>query len=125
MQDRQGLVDTNQRRSLSSSCMVFLMRRSMVVSHWSNREMVSNSFTCQFRKKISKNNNAVHALLAKALHRRRALMLVKTRKLHHRKVKSRKSIFCLKRMYLQSQCRHPRSVLHMHQEVSKSQTSTS
>lgn len=45
MQDRQELKEKNQRRSLSSSCIVFLMRSSMVVSHWSNREMVSNSFT--------------------------------------------------------------------------------
>lgn len=36
-----------QQRSFSSSCMVFLMRRSMVVSHWSSREIVSYSFTCQ------------------------------------------------------------------------------
>lgn len=50
-QDRQELKEKNQRRSLSSSCMVFLMRRSIVVSHWSNREMESNSFTCQIQKK--------------------------------------------------------------------------
>lgn len=49
----------SQRRSLSSSCMVFLMRRSMVVSHWSNREMVSYSFTWHRSSKFYKNNNWV------------------------------------------------------------------
>lgn len=41
-----------------------------------------------------------------------------------RKVRKWKSIFCLKMTDLQSQCRHPRSVLHMHLEVSRSQRRT-
>lgn len=41
-----------------------------------------------------------------------------------RKVRRWKSIFCLKMTDLQSQCRHPRSVLHMHLEVSRSQRRT-
>lgn len=45
-----------QQRSFSSSCMVFLMRRSMVVSHWSSREIVSKSFTC--RQKTDKKLKA-------------------------------------------------------------------
>lgn len=47
----------SQRRSLSSSCMVFLMRRSMVVSHWSNREMVSYSFTWNRNGKYKTSTN--------------------------------------------------------------------
>lgn len=43
-------MEGSQQRSFSSSCMVFLMRRSIVVSHWSSREMVSYSFTCQHNR---------------------------------------------------------------------------
>lgn len=57
-----------------------------------------------------------------------AVMLVETSKFQLkevvRKVRKWKNIFCLKMTDLQSQCRHPRSVLHMHLEVSRSQRRT-
>lgn len=64
-------------------------------------------------------------LLAKTLCIKGAVALVETSKVYNSKVKSWKGIIHLKRMYLQSQCRRPRSVLHMHREVSKSQMTTS
>lgn len=55
VEGKRSIGEGSQRRSLSSSCMVFLMRRSIVVSHWSSREMVSNSFTWEMSRKYYQN----------------------------------------------------------------------
>lgn len=94
-----------QQRLFSSSCMVFLMRRSMVVSHWSSREIVSYSFTCQQNR-----GNAQRKSWGEVI--RSVKYINNVWQVH----------FLLKYNYTDSlsQWRHPRSAPHRHLEVSVS-----